>query len=116
MRHQKKGKTLGREKGPKKSLYRNLATSIVLFEKVKTTEAKAKVIRPIVEKIITMGKKNDLVARRRLLAFLFGENAVKKVLEELSPRYKDRHGGYLRITPIGPRQGDAAKIVQIEFV
>lgn len=116
MRHMVRGKTLGRKTGPKKSLYRNLATSIVLYEKVKTTKAKAKVIKPVIEKMITLGKKNDLAARRQLLAFFYIENAVKKILEDLAPRYKTRHGGYLRITPIGRRQGDAAEIVQIEFV
>jgi large subunit ribosomal protein L17 len=116
MRHQKKGKTLGRKSGPRTALYRNLAASIVLYEKVKTTEAKAKAIKPMVEKMITLGKKNDLTARRELLSFFYVENAVKKILEDLSPRYKNRQGGYLRIIPIGPRQGDGAKIVQIEFV
>jgi len=107
---------LGREKGPRAALYRNLATSIVLYEKVKTTEAKAKAVKPMVEKMITVGKKNDLVSRRELLAFFYVENAVKKILEDLAPRYKNRQGGYLRVTPIGRRQGDAAKMVQIEFV
>jgi len=116
MRHRVKGKILGREKGPREALYRNLATSIVLYEKVKTTEAKAKAVRPMVEKLITVGKKNDLQSRRQLLAFLYVENAVKKILEDLAPRYKTRAGGYLRITPIGRRRGDAAKMVQIEFV
>jgi len=116
MRHQVRGKILGREKGPREALYRNLATSIVLYEKVKTTEAKAKVIKPIVEKMITLGKKNDLTTRRKLMAFFYIENATKKILEDLSPKYKDRHGGYLRITPIGQRQGDGAKMVMIEFV
>jgi large subunit ribosomal protein L17 len=116
MRHRVKGKILGREAGPRKALYRNLATSIVLYERIKTTEAKAKAVRPMVEKMITLGKRNTLAARRQLLAFFYVENAVKKILEDLAPRYKTRAGGYLRITPIGRRLGDAAKMVMIEFV
>ena len=93
-----------------------MATSLVLYEKIETTEAKAKVLRPYVEKMITLGKKNTLHARRQLLAKLYLESAVKKMLDELSPRYKERKGGYLRIVKLGFRQGDAAKMVKIEFV
>ena len=116
MRHHNKTKTLGRKKAPREALLRSLATSLVLYEKIKTTEAKAKVLRPYVEKMITLGKKNTLHARRQLLAKLYLESAVKKVLDELSPRFKERKGGYLRIVKLGFRQGDAAKIVRIEFV
>ena len=116
MRHRVKGKTLGRQTAQRNALFRNLATSIVLFEKVKTTEAKAKAVKPMVEKMITLGKKNNLSARRKLMAFFYVENAVKKILEDLAPRFKDRAVGYLRITSLGMRQGDGAKIVQIEFV
>ncbi len=97
-------------------MFRNLASSLVIYEKIITTEAKAKAIRPIVEKLITIGKENTLTARRKLLQYLYVENAVKKVLEVLSPRYKDRKGGYTRIIKIGERQGDGAKTAQIEFV
>jgi large subunit ribosomal protein L17 len=116
MRHRKRGKTLGRKKAPRESMFRNLASSLVIYEKIITTEAKAKAIRPIVEKLITIGKENTLTARRKLLQYLYVENAVKKVLEVLSPRYKDRKGGYTRIIKIGERQGDGAKTAQIEFV
>ena len=116
MKHRKKTKTLGRQKAARESLIRNMATSLILYEKIKTTETKAKVLRPYVEKLITLGKKNTLHARRQLLAKLYLETAVKKVLDELSPRFKDRKGGYLRITKLGFRQGDAAKIAKIEFV
>ncbi|MBU1180221.1 50S ribosomal protein L17 [Patescibacteria group bacterium] len=109
-------KTLGRKKAPREALLRSLATSLVLYEKIETTEAKAKVLRPYVEKMITLGKKNTLHARRQLLAKLYLESAVKKMLDELSPRYKERKGGYLRIVKLGFRQGDAAKMVKIEFV
>jgi len=116
MRHRVKKTILGRTKAPRNALLRNLATSLILYEKMKTTETKAKFVRPYVEKLITLGKKNDLHARRELLSKLYDGSAVKKVLENLSPRYKERKGGYLRITKLGFRQGDAAKIVRIEFV
>lgn len=116
MKHRNKIKTLGRKKAPREALLRSLATSLVLYEKIETTEAKAKVLRPYVEKMITLGKKNTLHARRQLLAKLYLESAVKKMLDELSPRYKERKGGYLRIVKLGFRQGDAAKMVKIEFV
>ena len=116
MRHRKKGKILGREKAPRKALLRNLATSIIIYEKVKTTKAKAKAVKPIVEKLVTTAKKNDLNARRKLLETLYHKKAVKKALEILGPRYKERKGGYTRIINLGRRQGDNAEIVQIEFV
>lgn len=116
MRHRHKGKKLGRKKAPKKALMRSLTTSLILYEKMKTTEGKAKAIKPIIEKLITKGKKNNLASRRELHKILFNDNAVKKVLEELSPRYKERKGGYLRIIKLNMRQGDAAKMAQIEFV
>ncbi len=116
MRHRKKGKILDRKKDPRKALFRSLATNLILHEKIKTTEAKAKAVKPIVERLITKGKTNDLHTRRELLKYLYVENAVKKILEDLSPRYKNRNGGYTRIIKLGNRQGDAAKIVQIEFV
>ena len=116
MRHRKKGKSLGRTKAPREAMLRNLATSFVLYEKVQTTEAKAKMIKPIIEKYITKSAKGDLHTRRQLLQYFYDENAVKKLLEELGPRYKERPGGYTRITKIGPRKGDAATIVQLELV
>lgn len=116
MRHRNKVKILDRKKESRKALLRSLATNLILFEKIKTTEAKAKTIKPIVEKLITKGKAGDLHAKRELMKYLYVENAVKKVLEELGPRYKERKGGYTRIIKLGTRQGDAAKMVQIEFV
>lgn len=116
MRHRKTTKILDRKKDPRKALLRSLATNLILYEKIKTTEAKAKAIKPIVEKLITKGKSGDLHARRELIKYLYLENAVKKVLEDLSPRYKNRQGGYTRIIKLGHRQGDGAKIAQIEFV
>jgi len=116
MRHRKKGKILDRKIGPRKALLKNLAASLILYEKIRTTEAKAKEVRSVVEKLITIGKKNNLTTRRRLLAYLPTKNAVNKILEVLGPEYKDRKGGYTRIVKIGPRKGDGAKMVQISFV
>lgn len=116
MRHRKKGKILDRKKGPRKALLRNLATSLVLYERIKTTKAKAQALRPYVERMITTGKAKTLHARRELLKKLTVPTAVEKILAELSPRYASRPGGYTRIVKIGRREGDAAEIVQIEFV
>lgn len=115
MRHRNSGKVLDRKKGPREALLKGLATSVILHEKVKTTKAKAKAVRPIVEKLITAGKGGTLAARRRL-AGTVGENATKKIMEVLAPRYKGRPGGYLRLTNLGRRVGDAAEMVQIELV
>lgn len=116
MRHRNSGKILDRKKGPREALLRNLATSIVLFEKVKTTRAKAKAVCPLVERMITTGKTGGLVGRRKLSSFFYSENAAKKVIEELGPRYKNRAGGYTRITNLVRREGDGAEMVQIELV
>ena len=116
MRHRKVGKTLGRETGPRTMLLRNLAASIIIYEKVKTTEAKAKAVKPLVERMITVAKKGDLTARRRLLATLPQKLAVAKAMDILGARYKTRAGGYTRIIKLGNRVGDAAKFVQIELV
>jgi len=116
MRHRNAGTILDRKKGPREALLRSLATSVILREKVKTTKAKAKAVRPLVEKLITVGKGGDVLSRRRLARVVYGDNVVKKVVEELAPRYKDRKGGYLRLTNLGRRQGDGAEMVQIELV
>ena len=116
MRHRNKTKILGRKKASRTALLRGLATSFVLYEKIKTTEAKAKTLKPIVEKYITVAKKGDLTARRQLKKYFYTEGAVKKMIEEIAPRYKDRAGGYTRITKIGSRQGDGAEMVQLELV
>jgi large subunit ribosomal protein L17 len=116
MRHRSKGRILGRKTAARKSLLANLAQSVILYEKVRTTEAKAKEVRSVVEKLITIGKKPSLSSRRLLISKLPTTNAAKKVLEVLGPRYEKRAGGYTRITKIGRRQGDAAKMVVIELV
>jgi len=116
MRHRNKVKTLDRTTGARRALLRGLATNLFIYEKIKTTLAKAKALRPIAERLITVAKKNDLNARRRLIKYLYTENAVKKALNQLGPKYKDRAGGYTRIVKIGPRAGDNADIALIEFV
>lgn len=116
MRHRHKGKTLDRKADARKALLRNLATSLVLYEKIKTTKAKAQALRPYIERMITTGKDKTLHARRELLKKLMVQGAVEKVLAEISPRYATRSGGYTRIIKIGRREGDAAEMVQIEFV
>ncbi len=116
MRHRKKGKKLNLSKDRREALLKNLATSVILYEKVKTTEAKAKAVRPIVEKLITIGKKGNLSAQRQLLSYLPDRNAVRKIMEEFAKKYKDKPGGYIRIYKIGYRAGDKAKMVYIELI
>ncbi|MBT9168163.1 MAG: 50S ribosomal protein L17 [Syntrophomonadaceae bacterium] len=106
----------GRRSGPRCAMLRNLVTSVILAEKIVTTEAKAKQIRSITEKMVTLGKRNDLHARRQALAYILDENAVTKLFESIAPRYEDRQGGYTRIMKLGPRRGDAAPMAILEFV
>ncbi|MBS3901853.1 MAG: 50S ribosomal protein L17 [Dethiobacter sp.] len=106
----------GRRSGPRRAMLRNLVTSMILAEKIVTTEAKAKQIRGITEKMVTLGKRNDLHARRQALAYLLDENAVTKLFEQIAPRYEDRQGGYTRILRLGPRRGDAAPMAILELV
>lgn len=116
MRHRNKGKILDRKKQPREMMLKNLASSVIIYEKVKTTEAKARVVKPLVEKAITLAGKNNLIARRKLIELLPQKMAVKKAMEILGPRFKERKGGYTRIIKLGKRQGDGAEIVQIELV
>jgi len=116
MRHRKTGRKLGREIGPRKALIKNLADSLVLYEKITTTEAKAKELRPYIEKLVTIAGDNNLTVRRRLIPKFTTQNAVKKMLEVYGPKYKERKGGYTRIVKLEPRKGDGAKMAQIEFV
>lgn len=97
-------------------MLQNLAASLILYEKITTTEAKARAVRPIVERLVTMGRTSTLATRRRLLAVLPVEGAVRKIIDVLGPRYRDRRGGYLRIGKIASRHGDGAKIASIEFI
>ena len=115
MRHRNKIKKLDRKKAPREMMLRNLASSVIISEKVKTTPAKAKAVRSLVEKIITAAKDGDLNARRKLIQTLPQKKAIEKAIE-LGKKYKARKGGYTRIIKIGKRQGDGAEIAQIEFV
>lgn len=106
---------LSRKKDYRNNVVRNLATSLVLYEKIKTTKAKAKAIKPVVEHLISLAKKNDLTAKRRLNAYLFDENATKKMFEVLLPRYKNINSGFIKSYNLGPRQGDNAEMVLLEL-
>lgn len=117
MRHRRKTTRLNRNAAHLNAMLRNMATSIILYERVKTTQSKAKLIKPVIEKLITKAKKqNTPNGMRSLNAYLMDKNASKKLTREILERYKDRNSGYLRITPLGFRSGDAAPMVQIEFV
>lgn len=116
MRHQKKKVTLDRKTAGRRSLLANLAESLILYEKIETTKAKAKAVQSVVEKLITKAKVNSLAVRRELMRVLYTHNAIKKLLEQLGPRYLNRKGGYTRITMLKNREGDGAEIVLIEFV
>lgn len=116
MKHRRKQVTLDRKRGPRKALLRGLATSLILYENVNTTLAKAKAVRPFVERLITTGRIKTLASRRKLMQTLTLESAVNKILEELGPRYGSRNGGYTRIIKLGTRQGDGAEIAQIQLV
>lgn len=115
MRKRNKGRKLSMKKGPRKALLRSLTNNFFIYEKIKTTEAKAKELRPIAEKDITRAKKNDIASRRILLKTL-NPKTVKKIIEEIAPKYKDRNGGYTRILKLGPRDSDGAKMAIIELI
>jgi large subunit ribosomal protein L17 len=117
MAHRIGGRKLSRKQGPRLALYKNLTVSILRYERVKTTEAKAKEIRGRVERMITLAKKGDLTARRAVVAEFPNEPlVVTKLFDEIAPKYADRTSGFTRIVRIGQRQGDAAEMVQIELV
>jgi large subunit ribosomal protein L17 len=115
--HRIDGRKLSRKKGPRSALYKNLTVSVLRYEKVRTTEAKAKEISGRVERMITLAKRGDLSARRAVVAQFPNEPLViDKLFDEIAPKYADRTSGYTRIVRIGQRLGDAAEIVQIELV
>ena len=116
MRHRVAGRHLGRETSHRLSLYRNLVTDLLRYERITTTEAKAKEIRPMAERIITLGRKGDLHSRRQAHRFVFDTAVVKKVFDVIGPRMASRPGGYLRITGLEPRKGDGARMATIELV
>ncbi len=116
MRHKIAGRKLGRSTGHRKAMFRNLVTDLLSYEKIITTEAKAKEVRGLAEKMITLGKDSGLPARRRALSFINDKKTVAKLFDKLAPRYAERPGGYTRITKLGPRLGDGAAMVQLELV
>ena len=116
MRHKIDGRKFGRATAPRLALFRGLVTDLLRHEQIKTTEAKAKEVRGLAEKMITMGKEGSLASRRRVLGYVYDEDVTRKVFGELSARYKDRPGGYTRIVRIGTRLGDGAARVVLELV
>lgn len=116
MRHRKEGKKLGREIDQRRALFKSLARSFILRGKIKTTEAKAKALKPKVEKMITRAKENNLNNYRLLYSYLQSRQAVEKLLEEIAPKYKERAGGYCRLIKLGRRKGDAAPMAILELV
>jgi large subunit ribosomal protein L17 len=116
MRHRKAGRKLGRSSGHRRALYRNLITELFRHERIRTTEAKAKAVRGQAEKLITLGKRGDLHARRLAAARLNDPTVVTKLFDELADRYEERPGGYTRIFRLGRRQGDGASMVLLELV
>ncbi len=116
MRHKVAGRKFGRPTGHRKAMYRNLVTDLLSYEKITTTEAKAKEVRGLAEKMITLGKEGGLHSRRRALSFIIDKKVTEKVFDKLAPRYAERPGGYTRIIKLGPRLGDGAAMVQLELV
>jgi large subunit ribosomal protein L17 len=116
MRHASKGKKLGRDSAHRKALYANLACSLIEHGRIKTTQAKAKAVKPYAEKMITLGRRGDLHARRQALASLRSQEVVHKLFSEIAGRMAERPGGYTRIIKIGHRPGDAAEMVFLELV
>ena len=116
MRHHRAGKKLGRDASHRKALYANLAGSLIEHGRIKTTEAKAKAVRPFAEQMITLGKRGDLHARRLALAELRSQDVVHVLFAEVAPRFAEREGGYTRIVKLGPRLGDAAEMAYLELV
>ncbi len=116
MRHRKAGNKLGRNPSHRRALLRNLVTSVLVEDRVETTLAKAKAVRPLVEKMITLGKKGDVHSRRQALAFMMTDESVSRLFATVAPRYGDRNGGYLRIIHTGFRKGDGGEKAVIELL
>ena len=117
MRHNKKKVTLGREKKPREAMFRNLAQSLILHGNIRTTQAKAKALRGVVERLITKAKKaKGLSARRQIQALLYTDEAINKLVKEVGPKYKERQGGYTRIIKLPSRKNDGALMARMELV
>ena len=116
MRHRKGGRKLGRNSAHRKALFRNMVTSLLAHERIQTSDAKAKELRGLTDKMITLGKRGDLHARRQALAVIRDADVTAKVFGELAERYRERPGGYTRVIKVGHRAGDAAPVSIIELV
>jgi large subunit ribosomal protein L17 len=116
MRHRKAGKKLGRNSSHRKALYRNMVTSLLEHERIQTSDTKAKELRGLTDRMITLGKRGDLHARRQALAVIRDKDVTAKVFGELAERYRERPGGYTRVIKVGHRAGDAAPVSIIELV
>jgi large subunit ribosomal protein L17 len=116
MRHRKAGRALSRSRSHRAALVRNQVTELLRHEAIVTTEAKAKSIRPVAEKMITLGKRGTLHARRQALAFVYDPDVVADLFSEIAPQYADRPGGYTRVQKLGRRRGDGAAMAQLELV
>jgi large subunit ribosomal protein L17 len=115
MRHMNQGRKLNRTSAHRKALFRNLVLSLLKHERIKTTDAKAKELRRFADRMVTLGKRGDLAARRLAFNFMQSRDAVKKLFDEIAPRFKERNGGYTRVVKFGFRRGDAAPLSIIEF-
>ena len=109
-------KRFDRDKGQRQALFRGLVTDLLGYEKITTTEAKAKEIRRVAEKMVTLGKRGNLAARRQALAYIYDEKVVDKLFDDLAKRYAERAGGYTRVTKLGPRLGDSAPEAVVEML
>jgi large subunit ribosomal protein L17 len=116
MRHKVKSVRLGRDSAQRKALLRSLVTSFLEKERITTTHSKAKAVKPVAEKMITLAKKNTLHTRRQALSYIYKKTVVKKLFEDIGPRFMERPGGYTRIVKIGPRSGDGTEMAVIELV
>jgi large subunit ribosomal protein L17 len=116
MKHARAGRKLGRDSAHRKALYSNLAGALLEHGRIQTTEAKAKAVKPFAEKMITLGKRGDLSARRKALSELRSPDVVSHLFSDVAPRFAERPGGYTRIVKLGQRQGDAAEMVYLELV
>lgn len=116
MRHRKKGRNLSRSPSHRKALLRNMATSLFRHERITTTTARAKELRPYAERLITLAKRGDLHARRRVARRIADREVLGKLFDDIGPRYSERPGGYTRILKLGSRRGDAADMALIELV
>jgi large subunit ribosomal protein L17 len=118
VRHQRKGRKLGRDSAHRKALFSNLAAALFEHGRIRTTEAKAKELRPIVERLVTLARRDagDVAAQRQAVAFLRSKDAVHNLFHRVAPRFTERPGGYTRIVKLGPRPGDSAPMAYLEFV